>query len=113
MTYDGKTGGALAYVPPGQFPEFEGEDAWFEVRWFNKHRRELIRQVERKSVVGISTPAERLDRLASHLASNVGDQSDDQNAGGHHDRQRQADRHIAEHFNEHFDHRSIMRSTVV
>lgn len=48
MTYDGKVGRALAYLPPGQFPEFEGEEAWFRVRWFSKQRREFLEQVESK-----------------------------------------------------------------
>lgn len=46
MTYDGKPGPALAYLKPGQFPEFDGEQAWFSVRWFSKRRREFIEQVE-------------------------------------------------------------------
>lgn len=46
MTYDGKVGPALAFVRPGEFPEFEGEEAWFRVRWFNKRRREFIEQIE-------------------------------------------------------------------
>lgn len=46
MTYDGKPGPALAFVSPGEFPEFDGEEAWFRVRWFNKRRREFIEQIE-------------------------------------------------------------------
>jgi hypothetical protein len=46
MTYDGGLFGALGYLRPGQFPEFEGEEAWFKVRWFSKSRREFIEQVK-------------------------------------------------------------------
>lgn len=45
MTYRGEVGPALAFLRPGQFPEFEGEDAWFRVRWFSKHRRDFIEQI--------------------------------------------------------------------
>ncbi|MBU1323831.1 MAG: hypothetical protein KJ676_01160 [Alphaproteobacteria bacterium] len=51
MTYDGRVLGALAYLTPGQFPEFEGEEAWFRVRWFSKRRREFLEQIERPSWV--------------------------------------------------------------
>ena len=27
-------------------PEFEGEEAWFRVRWFSKRRRDFIEQIE-------------------------------------------------------------------
>lgn len=46
MTYRGEAGPALAYLTPGQFPEFNGEEAWFRVRWFSKRRREFIEQIE-------------------------------------------------------------------
>lgn len=46
MTYDGKPGPALAFLTPGQFPEFEGEEAWFRVRWFSKRRQDFIQQIE-------------------------------------------------------------------
>ena len=49
MTYDGKIGPALAFLKPGQFPEFRGEGAWFRVRWLSKHRREFIEHVERRT----------------------------------------------------------------
>lgn len=45
MTYRGEVGPALAYLSPGQFPEFDGEEAWFRVRWFSKRRREFIEQI--------------------------------------------------------------------
>lgn len=47
MTYDGRPGRALAYLDPGQFPEFEGEEAWFRVRWFSARRREFLEQIKR------------------------------------------------------------------
>ena len=46
MTYSGAKGPPLAYLDPGQYPEFDGEEAWFRVRWFSKRRREFIEQVE-------------------------------------------------------------------
>jgi hypothetical protein len=48
MSYVGGLFGALGYLPPGKFPEFEGEEAWFRVRWFSKDRREFLEQVEAK-----------------------------------------------------------------
>jgi hypothetical protein len=46
MTFSGKAGEALAYLRPGEFPEFEGEAAWFRVRWFSKRRREFLEQID-------------------------------------------------------------------
>ena len=46
MTYGGGVHDALAYLSPGQFPEFEGDQAWFRVRWFSKAKREFLEQVE-------------------------------------------------------------------
>lgn len=46
MTYDGKVGRALAFLRPGQFPEFDGEEAWFRVRWHSKLRRDFLEQIE-------------------------------------------------------------------
>jgi hypothetical protein len=46
MTYRGEPGPALAFLRPGEFPEFEGETARFRVRWFNKHRRQFLEQIE-------------------------------------------------------------------
>ena len=46
MTYRGDPHAALAYLPPGQFPEFAGEEAWFRVRWVSKAKREFLEQVE-------------------------------------------------------------------
>lgn len=45
MTFDG-TGPALGFLRPGQFPEFEGESAWFRVMWHSKKRREFLEQIE-------------------------------------------------------------------
>jgi hypothetical protein len=47
MTYDGKSLSALAFVHPGQFPEFEGEEAWFRVRWYSKRKREFLFQLDK------------------------------------------------------------------
>ena len=46
MTYRGEAGPALAYLKPGEFPEFDGEEARFRVRWFSKRRWEFIEQIE-------------------------------------------------------------------
>jgi len=46
MTCRGEAGPALAYLRPGQFPEFDGEAGWFRVRWFSKGRREFLEQIE-------------------------------------------------------------------
>ena len=46
VTYDGNVGRALAYLNPGQFPEFDGEEAWFRVRWHSKLRRDFLEQIE-------------------------------------------------------------------
>lgn len=45
MTFRGE-GPALAFLSPGQFPEFEGDTAWFRVRWHSKRRREFVEQIE-------------------------------------------------------------------
>jgi hypothetical protein len=45
MTYDASQAPALAFLKPGEFPEFEGEEAWFRVRWFNKRKREFLEQI--------------------------------------------------------------------
>ena len=46
MTYRGEPCRALAYLAPGQFPEFDGEEAWCRVRWCSKRRREFIERIE-------------------------------------------------------------------
>lgn len=46
MTYGGQAGPALAHLRRGEFPEFDGEEAWFRVRWFSKRRREFIERIE-------------------------------------------------------------------
>lgn len=45
MTFSGD-GPALAFLDPGQFPEFEGEEAWFRVLWHSKRKRDFIRQID-------------------------------------------------------------------
>ena len=55
MTYSGGHD-ALAYLTPGQFPEFEGEQAWFRVRWVNKRRRKFLEQVVDPPGMSRSTP---------------------------------------------------------
>lgn len=45
MTYRGEVGPALAFLAPGQFPEFAGEKAWFRVRWYSRRRREFLQQI--------------------------------------------------------------------
>lgn len=45
MTFRGE-GPALAFLNPGQFPEFEGDGAWFRVRWYSKRRRDFIEKVK-------------------------------------------------------------------
>ena len=47
-TYDGNIHGALGYVRPGKFPEFEGDTGWFRVRWFSKSRFDVLEQVADK-----------------------------------------------------------------
>ncbi len=46
MTFDGSAGPAVAFLRPGHYPEFEGESAWFRVRWHSKKRRDFLEQVE-------------------------------------------------------------------
>ena len=48
VTYDGKVGRALAFLKPGQFPEFEGEEAWFRVEQLPRKRFRFFRQVDSK-----------------------------------------------------------------
>lgn len=49
MTYDGKPGPALAYLNAGQFPEFDGEGAWFRVQWRSRRSRQFLEQVADRS----------------------------------------------------------------
>ena len=46
MTCRGEPGPALAFLKPGEFPEFEGDTAWFRVRWHSKRRRDFLEQTE-------------------------------------------------------------------
>jgi hypothetical protein len=47
VTYDGQ-GPALALLKPGEFPDFEGEEAWFRAEQLPRKRFRFIRQVESK-----------------------------------------------------------------
>ena len=49
MTYTGDLFGALAYLRPGSYPEFEGDEAWFRVEWHSKKRFRVLKQVADKS----------------------------------------------------------------
>jgi len=60
LTFEGGVHGALAYLRPGQFPEFDGDEAWFRVRWWHKKRYEWLGQVANK----------RGDPLAALLTDN-------------------------------------------
>jgi len=46
VTFDGKPGRPLAFLQPGQFPEFVGEEAWFVAEKLPRNRFRFIRQVE-------------------------------------------------------------------
>jgi hypothetical protein len=46
MTSDGGLGGALGYLRPGTYPEFEGEEGWFRVEWHSKRRYRVMEQVD-------------------------------------------------------------------
>lgn len=45
VTCDGQIAPALSFQRPDRFPEFEGEEAWFRVRWFSKRKFDVIEQV--------------------------------------------------------------------
>lgn len=55
VTYNGEVAPALSFQRPDRFPDFDGEEAWFRVRWFSKRRFEVIEQVADKS--GAPLPA--------------------------------------------------------
>lgn len=48
VTFDGKAGRALAFLRPGQFVEFEGEEAWFLAELLPRRKLRFIQQVESK-----------------------------------------------------------------
>lgn len=48
VTFDGHAGRALAFLLPGQFPEFEGEEAWFVAEKLPRNKFRFIRQVTSK-----------------------------------------------------------------
>lgn len=58
VTYDGGINGVLAYPIPGRFPDFDGETAWFRVRWFSKRKFEAIEQVADKQGTALQARAE-------------------------------------------------------
>ena len=47
VTFDGRVGRALAFLEPGHFPAFEGEEAWFLAEKLPRNKFRFIRQVER------------------------------------------------------------------
>ena len=49
VSFDGGTGRALAFLQPGQFPEFEGEQAWFVAEVLPRKKFRFIRQVAGKN----------------------------------------------------------------
>ena len=55
VTWDGGINNVIGYPTPNRFPDFEGEEAWFRVRWFNKSKFEVIEQVADRS--GAPLPA--------------------------------------------------------
>ena len=48
VTRDGGINDVMGYPTPSRFPDFDGEEAWFRVRWFSKRRFEVIEQVADK-----------------------------------------------------------------
>jgi hypothetical protein len=48
VTFDGSCSRALAFLDPGQFPEFEGEEAWFVAELLPRRKFRFIQQVESK-----------------------------------------------------------------
>lgn len=49
MTHTGDLFGALAYLRPGLFPEFDGDEGWFRVEWHSKKRFKVLEQVADRS----------------------------------------------------------------
>lgn len=49
VSYWGGPFHVLVFLKPGQFPEFEGENAWFVALEYPKKRFEFVRQVVSKS----------------------------------------------------------------
>lgn len=56
MTYSGEVGGALAFLSPGAFPEFHGEEAWFRVEWHSKRRYRFLEQVADRAGTPLPRP---------------------------------------------------------
>lgn len=49
VTYDGGIFDVIRRLSPGQYPEFEGEEAWFRVIMYPRRRLEILEQVQDKS----------------------------------------------------------------
>lgn len=49
VTYDGGIFGVIRRLTPGQYPEFEGDQAWFRVIMHSRRRLEILEQVQDKS----------------------------------------------------------------
>lgn len=49
MTHTGDLFGALAYLRPGSYPEFDGDEAWFRVEWHSKRKYRVLEQVADRS----------------------------------------------------------------
>ncbi len=49
LSYSGDLFERLGFLRTGQYPEFEGEEAWMRVHWWSKARLEVIEQVADKA----------------------------------------------------------------
>lgn len=58
VTYNGTELTALGFPGPERFPDFDGEEAWFRVRWYRRGKFEVIRQVADKHGAPMPTPVE-------------------------------------------------------
>lgn len=58
VTYHGELGSALGYPTPECFPEFEGDEAWFRVRWFRRGKFDVIEQVADRRGSPMPMPSE-------------------------------------------------------
>ena len=56
MTYDGGTFGALGYVRPGTYPEFDGDEAWFRLEWRSRTKFRFVEQVADRIGTPMNTP---------------------------------------------------------
>lgn len=48
VTYDGGIFDVIRRLSPGQYPEFEGDHAWFRVIMQSRRRLEILEQVQDK-----------------------------------------------------------------